>query len=138
MLVNGVPAGSRQSLANVGMLIEDPGLYPYLSGRDNLRVFARYAGVPAVRVEQVLERCGADLAATTGRRVTLGMKQRARRWPSCEDPAPLILDEPTNGLYPAGVADMRRCALSHAGVGILQSDVPLPKVFNLPHPFLRK
>src|SRR6478735_3305413 len=50
--VLGRPAG--ESVAGIGALIEGPGFYPYLTGRDNLRVLARYAGAPAGRIPQVL------------------------------------------------------------------------------------
>src|SRR5262245_2386506 len=49
--VLGAAPGQRAALARIGMLVEEPGFYPYLSGRDNLRVLARYAGVPAARVD---------------------------------------------------------------------------------------
>jgi ABC-2 type transport system ATP-binding protein len=132
VIVNGVPAGSRQSLANVGMLIEDPGLYPYLSGRDNLRVFARYAGVSAGRVEQVLD--VVELTARAEDRTSgysLGMKQRLGVAVALlKDPALLILDEPTNGLDPAGVADMRTLLrrLSEQGRTVMLSSHLLAEV----------
>ena len=69
--------GSPPALARTGVLIEAPRFYPYLSGRDNLRVVARYAGVPDRRVESVLETV--DLATRGNDRYagfSLGMKLR--------------------------------------------------------------
>jgi ABC-2 type transport system ATP-binding protein len=111
--VLGAEPGSRQSLAKVGMLVESPACYPYLSGRDNLRVVARYQGTPTGRIDEVLSIV--DLSARANDRAgtySLGMKQRLGVAAALlGDPELLILDEPTNGLDPAGMADMR--ALIH-------------------------
>jgi ABC-2 type transport system ATP-binding protein len=111
--VLGEPPGSPETLARVGALVETPGFYPYLSGRDNLRVLARYAGVASKRVDAALERV--DLSARAGDRYatySLGMKQRLGVAATLlKDPELLVLDEPTNGLDPAGMRDMR--ALIH-------------------------
>jgi ABC-type multidrug transport system ATPase subunit len=107
--VLGAPPGDRAALARIGMLVESPAFYPYLSGRDNLRVVARYGGVPAGRVDQTLEMVG--LTARASDRVaaySLGMQQRLGLAAALlKDAELLILDEPTNGLDPAGVAEMR-------------------------------
>ena len=66
-IVLGAPPGSPESLALVGALIESPTFYPFLSGRDNLRVLARYSGTPEARIEAVLEEV--DLAARARRPV---------------------------------------------------------------------
>jgi ABC-type multidrug transport system ATPase subunit len=106
--VLGAP-GSAQSLARIGALIEAPAFYPYLSGRDNLRVLARHAKVSDDRVDAVLDevRLG-DRAGDRSATYSLGMKQRLGVASALlKDPELLILDEPTNGLDPAGMAEMR-------------------------------
>lgn len=101
--------GSPEALAAVGSLVEEPGFYPYLSGRDNLRVLARYAGIDDVAVAAVLEQVDlADRANDSFKSYSLGMKQRLGVAAALlGDPELLVLDEPTNGLDPAGMADMR-------------------------------
>jgi ABC-type multidrug transport system ATPase subunit len=107
--VLGEPPGHPETLARVGALVETPGFYPYLSGRDNLRVLARHAGVARKRVDAALERV--DLSDRAGDRYatySLGMKQRLGVAATLlKDPELLVLDEPTNGLDPAGMRDMR-------------------------------
>jgi ABC-2 type transport system ATP-binding protein len=108
-LVLGATPGSPEALARTGALIESPTFYPFLSGRDNLRVLARHAGVPEERIAPALEEV--DLLGRAGDRYqtySLGMKQRLGIAAALmKDPELLILDEPTNGMDPAGMAEMR-------------------------------
>jgi ABC-2 type transport system ATP-binding protein len=101
--------GDPAVLRRVGALIEGPGFYPYLSGRDNLRVLARYNRLADADVERALDQV--DLSARGGdpyKSYSLGMKQRLGVAAALlGEPDLLILDEPTNGLDPSGMADMR-------------------------------
>jgi ABC-2 type transport system ATP-binding protein len=107
-------------LPRVGALIEAPAFYPYLSGRDNLRVFGSVLGrVTDARLDQVLELV--DLRGRQRDRVrtySLGMKQRLGVATALlDDPDLLVLDEPANGLDPAGIREMRDLMRSVAAAG---------------------
>jgi ABC-2 type transport system ATP-binding protein len=107
--VAGARPGSAEGLARVGALIEGPGFYPFLSGRHNLRVMAAHAGVDAARADAVLEEVRlADRAGDRFDTYSQGMKQRLGIASALlKDPDVLILDEPTTGLDPKGMAEMR-------------------------------
>jgi ABC-2 type transport system ATP-binding protein len=130
--VFGEMPGAPKHLANVGALIEGPGFYPYLSGRDNLRVLSRYSGTAADRIDLVLDLV--DLRDRAGDRFgtySMGMKQRLGVAAALlKDPRLLILDEPTNGLDPAGMADMRMLVrrLGTAGTTVMLSSHLLGEV----------
>jgi ABC-type multidrug transport system ATPase subunit len=105
----GEAAGSPLVTARVGALIEGPGFYPSLSGRDNLRVLARYRGLPEAAADDALARVElADRGSDRFRSYSLGMKQRLGVAAALMgSPELIVLDEPTNGLDPAGMVEMR-------------------------------
>src|SRR5256714_2677244 len=107
--VVGHTPGDPKGLARIGSLIESPGFYPYLSGRENLRVIADMASVSQKRVDEVLDLV--ELSSRAGRKFgtySTGMKQRLGiAGALLKDPELLILDEPANGLDPAGIKEVR-------------------------------
>jgi len=117
--VLGRPSTSPGTTRRIGALIEGPGFYPHLSGRDNLRVMARYQGLPEAAADQALERVDlTDRGADRFRAYSLGMKQRLGVASALMgDPELIVLDEPTNGLDPAGMQDMRGLVVSLARGG---------------------
>jgi len=101
--------GDPAALAKIGSMIEGPAFYPYLSGHSNLAVVGRYAGVGTRAVQASLE--AVDLGSRGGDKVSaysLGMKQRLGVAAALlKDPDVVVLDEPTNGLDPGGIREMR-------------------------------
>ena len=131
--VLGEPISSPERYADrVGALIESPSFVPALSARRNLRALAQLRGLPAGRVEEVLRIVElADRAKEPVKGFSLGMKQRlgiaAALLP---DPDLLILDEPTNGLDPAGIVEIRELlrSLGRAGRTVVVSSHLLAEI----------
>lgn len=106
----------NEILRQVGAVIEKPDLYKYLSAYDNLHIFAKISGMKINRqlVMQQLKMVGLEERATSKvKTFSQGMKQRLGIAVALiHDPALIILDEPTNGLDPQGIADMRNLILN--------------------------
>jgi ABC-type multidrug transport system ATPase subunit len=106
----------NEILAKTGAVIERPDLYKYLSAKENLAVFARLSGIKPTNkaLMLTLDEVGlADRADSKVRTFSQGMKQRLGIAVALvHDPTLIILDEPTNGLDPQGIADMRKLIIS--------------------------
>jgi ABC-2 type transport system ATP-binding protein len=115
-------------LARVGALIEAPAFYPPLSGRRNLEVLARLVGLGRSRIDAVLDQV--ELSGRDDdpyRSYSLGMKQRLGIAAALlRDPDMLILDEPMNGLDPAGMRDIRALLRQLADQGTNRAGVVAP------------
>jgi len=116
----------------VGAVLEATGFHPGRRGRDHLRILARAAGIPFSRVEEVLEQVGlTDAADRRAGGYSLGMRQRLGLASALlGDPRVLVLDEPANGLDPAGMAELRELLLGLAAEGrtVLMSSHVLSEV----------
>jgi len=125
--------GDRHRLFEVGALVESPTFYPYLSARANLRELAASgAPVPSKRIEELLDLVGlCDRANDKVQDYSMGMKQRLGIAAALlNDPKLLLLDEPANGLDPAGIVAMRDTlrALASQGKTVLISSHLLAEI----------
>lgn len=127
-----VPERLPHVVGRVGAVVESPKFSPNISGRRNLLLLSRSIGAPDTRADAAIETVG--LTGRDGDRYktySLGMKQRlAIAATLLKDPALLILDEPTNGLDPAGIREVRDTirALGEAGTTVLLSSHILAEV----------
>jgi ABC-2 type transport system ATP-binding protein len=114
-LIFGKPVRDSVARRRVGALIEQPGLYPDLSGRENLRLYAMLLGLdsPERQVEEILKTVGlAPGEKKPVRHYSMGMKQRLGvALALMGGPDLLLLDEPINGLDPEGIREMRELLL---------------------------
>jgi ABC-2 type transport system ATP-binding protein len=104
----------------IGAILEVPLFYPYLSGFQNLKLISDIKGLPGNDIDQALEAVGlAERKHSRFRTYSLGMKQRLAIGATLlGSPEVLILDEPTNGLDPRGIAEIRNIILEVASRGI--------------------
>jgi ABC-2 type transport system ATP-binding protein len=138
VFINGINAKERftKAIARVGAIVENPDLYMYTSGYDNLKMIARmYKNVGINRIDEVVKLVG------LGKRIhdkvskySLGMRQRLGIAQALlHSPNLLILDEPTNGLDPEGIKEMRELLVNLAqneGMAILISSHNLSELEN--------
>ena len=122
-------------LRQIGAVIERPDLYTYLSGYENLSIFARMSGLRIQRKQLMAQLDMVGLSEKAGQKVktySQGMKQRLGiAIALIHDPRLIILDEPTNGLDPQGIADMRNLILHlshHLGKTVLISSHLLAEI----------
>jgi ABC-2 type transport system ATP-binding protein len=139
-LLFGEPVASgTAALRRVGALVERPAFYPYLTAIDNLRVVGTARGMTrealASRAAEALDRVGlSEVARRKAGRFSTGMRQRLGIATALLDrPELVILDEPTNGLDPNGVVDVREliAALAREGTTMFLSSHVLPEVEQL-------
>ncbi len=123
---------NRGVLRRIGALIEAPSLYPNLSAKDHLRLACRYQQVEETRIPQVLDQVGLLHAQNKlSKHYSTGMKQRlGLAMALLHEPDLLILDEPTNGLDPQGISDIRKLLqqLQQEGKTILLSSHLLSEI----------
>ncbi len=105
-----VPRQLPTSMRRVGSIVEAPALFPRFSGRRNLEILGRIDGIGAATMDASLERVGlSDRAGDLVKTYSLGMKQRLGIAAALlKDPSVLVLDEPANGLDPAGIVEVRQ------------------------------
>jgi ABC-2 type transport system ATP-binding protein len=109
----------QRVVGRVGAIVESPALFPTMSGRRNLELLGRLEGIGPGRVTATLERVGlAERADDLVKRYSLGMRQRLGLAAALlKDPEVLILDEPANGLDPAGIKEVRELLRGLGGEG---------------------
>jgi ABC-2 type transport system ATP-binding protein len=132
LLGTDVPRGLERVIGRVGSIVETPALYPRFSGRRNLELLGQIAGIGRARVRGVLEQVGLeDRGDDLVKTYSLGMRQRLGIGAALlKDPELLILDEPANGLDPAGIVEVRELVqrLGHEGRTVFVSSHILSEV----------
>jgi ABC-type multidrug transport system ATPase subunit len=110
---------SNHARKKIGAILEAPAFYPYLSAGDNLKIVAQIKNIPYHRIDAVLDKVGLlDRRNDRFQTYSLGMKQRLAIGSALlSDPQVLVLDEPTNGLDPQGIADVRELILKISAEG---------------------
>lgn len=108
------------TLKRIGAIIEQPNFYPYLSAETNLKIVAEIKGTPSERINEVLQTVGLlERKKDAFKTYSLGMKQRlAIASAMLNNPEVMILDEPTNGLDPEGIIQIREIISNIAKQGI--------------------
>lgn len=125
-----------KALGSIGAVVENPELYKYLSGRENLMQIARIRKVPKEEIEELIKLVGLEdrIKEKVGK-YSLGMKQRLGLAAALiGNPKILILDEPTNGLDPSGILDFRdivKKAAKEKNIAVFISSHILSEVQNL-------
>jgi ABC-type multidrug transport system ATPase subunit len=111
--------GNKENRRQIGSILETPSFYPYLSAIDNLKIIAEIKSTGYEAIDEVLTLVGLyDRRHSAFRTFSLGMKQRlALASALLCDPRVMILDEPTNGLDPRGIAEIRDLIRTIAGKG---------------------
>ncbi|MEG2739918.1 ABC transporter ATP-binding protein [Clostridium sp.] len=126
----------EKALKDVGAVVENPELYKYLSGRENLMQIARIRGVSKEDVQELINLVGLENRINDKvKKYSLGMKQRLGLAAALiGNPKLLILDEPTNGLDPSGIIDFRKIvkqAAKERGMAVFVSSHILSEVQQL-------
>lgn len=126
----------EKALKDVGAVVENPELYKYLSGRENLMQIARIRGVSKEEVQDLIKLVGLENRINDKvKKYSLGMKQRLGLAAALiGNPKLLILDEPTNGLDPSGIIDFRKIvkqAAKERGMAVFVSSHILSEVQQL-------
>ncbi|MGB9679705.1 MAG: ABC transporter ATP-binding protein [Thermoanaerobacteraceae bacterium] len=111
IIINGFDLSKNhdEAISNIGAIIENPSLYEYLSGIDNLKIVAKMRSINYKELDKIIDIIGLkDRINDKVKKYSLGMKQRlAIGCAIVSSPKVLILDEPTNGLDPTGIIELR-------------------------------
>ena len=119
LLGHATPRELAAVMPNIGSIVETPAMFPTMTARENLKLLGAVDGIGRQRVAESLDKVGlGERADDTVRTYSLGMRQRLGLAAALlKDPALLVLDEPVNGLDPAGMRDIRELLRSLGGEG---------------------